>query len=57
MAFTRCVLKPLPEKGTQKKRTLKRNARGQHAGRTPEEKEVIRPLVVPGRGGEMGGTS
>ncbi len=40
-ASTLWVLKPFPEKGTQKKRMLKKKARGQHAGMNPEEKETM----------------
>ena len=52
MALIRRVWTSLFEKGTQKRRIFKRKHRGNQAGMTPVEKEVIWASVVPkgGRG-------
>ena len=49
------VLKPLPEKGTQKKIMFQRKERGMQAGRTPEEKDTARAFVTEGSGAREGG--
>ena len=45
IASSRWVLKPLPEKGTQKNRQLKRKAKGQQAGIRPVEKDLASATV------------
>lgn len=40
------VLNPLPENGTQKRRTFQMKARGQQAGRNPEEKDLALAVVM-----------
>ena len=40
------VLNPFPEKGTQKRRTFQMKARGQQAGRNPEENDRALAVVT-----------
>ena len=42
------VLNPFPEKGTQNRRTFQKKARGQQAGRNPDEKDRALAVVTDG---------
>ena len=44
--FSRCVLAPFPEKGTQNRDMFHRKANGMQAGRKPEEKERADAFVT-----------
>ena len=45
MRLTRRLLKPFPEKGTQKNRIFQRNESGIQAGTTPDENEQTLAVV------------
>jgi hypothetical protein len=44
------VLNPFPEKGTQNRRMFQKKARGQQAGRNPDEKDRALAVVTDGSG-------